>query len=82
MPVVNGSLKTNELKLQGTEGVDYRLKVENDELNIKRGTASLMTIGMDAEQVLSGSDVGSDKININAPVTFTSSLSVKSENGQ
>ena len=68
--MIAGVLKTGELKLQGTDGVDFRLKVEADELNIKRGNANLMTIGLDESDVLNGADIGSDKITINAPVTF------------
>ena len=61
-----------ELKLQGTEGVDYRLKVENDELKIKRGTLDLLTVGQDIESTLNGDlDSGVDKFTINASVTFT-----------
>ena len=44
MQNVKGSLKTNELKLQGTEGgVDFKLKVENDELHIKQGNKCIFT---------------------------------------
>jgi hypothetical protein len=78
MPL-NGSLKTRELKLQGSANApDYKMKVEDDELHIKRGNMSLMTISPDEEGVLSG-DVssGSDKITISAPVTFTSDVTIE-----
>lgn len=71
MPTTNGVLKTRELKLQGTSNADFKLKVEDDELHIKRGNMSLMTIGQDDEGVLSGNvESGMDKISISAPVTF------------
>ena len=54
--MIAGVLKTGELKLQGTDGVDFRLKVEADELNIKRGNANLMTIGLDESDVLNGAN--------------------------
>ena len=76
MQNVHGSLKINELKLQGTEGVDFKLKVQADELHIKRGNTSLLTVSMDANSVLTGvTPSGSDKITINAPVKFNKGVS-------
>ena len=79
MPTVRGSLKTNELKLQGTEGVDFRLKVEDDEFNIKRGNTTLMTVGVDEDQILNGTDIGADQISIKAPVTFEENVHIKKD---
>ena len=83
MQNVHGSLKINELKLQGTEGVDFKLKVQADELHIKRGNTSLLTVSMDANSVLTGvTPSGSDKITINAPVKFNKGVSYEDTSGK
>ena len=83
MQNVHGSLKINELKLQGTEGVDFKLKVQADELHIKRGNTSLLTVSMDANSVLTGvTPSGSDKITINAPVKFNKGVSYEDASGE
>ena len=84
MQNVKGSLKTNELKLQGTEGgVDFKLKVENDELHIKQGNKSLLTVSIDADSVLTDTTPsGSDKITINAPVKFNKGVSYEDTSGK
>ena len=79
MPSVNGSLKTKELRLQGSsDAPDFTLKVESDELNIKRGDATLLSISQDDEAVLSGDVTGTDKISISAQVTFEQDVTLKS----
>ena len=83
MQSVYGSLQTNELKLQGTEGVDFKLKVQEDELHIQSGNTSLLTVSKDTQSVLGGPPPsGSDEIKINAPVKFNKSVSYENANGE
>lgn len=79
MPTVNGTLKTRELKLQGSSNApDFKLKVHDDELHVKRGDTSLMTFSLDEDALLSGDiNTGADKITITAPVDFTSDVKVE-----
>jgi hypothetical protein len=71
---VNGMFKIKELHLQGsTNGPDFRLNVENDQMNIKRGNVPLLTVSQDDASVINTATQSGlrDKINISAPVDFS-----------
>lgn len=80
---MSGILKTSTLKLHGTDGVDFSLKVEDDNFNIKRGETSLMSIGIDEESALSGEiQSNADKITISAPVQFKNDVTAVGDLGR
>ena len=74
-----GILKTKEIKLQGTHGVDFKLKVDQDKFNIQRGDVKLVTISQDDTTSITDSTIasGTDQINISAPIEFENSVNVK-----
>ena len=77
MPSVHGSLKTKELKFQGSkQNADFSIKVEDDALSIKRGNANLMVISVDDESIFNEYP-DDERMTINAPVTFTNVLTAE-----
>ena len=66
MPIVQGSLKSNSLILQGhgpnaTKGQDVSMKVIDNEFTMKMGNEVLMTVGKDEDtDPVSGGTVVTD----------------------